>query len=124
MFAIIGSTAFGAAAILYILLALGLPLGEFAMGGQYKVLPPKLRAACVVSVLIQVFAIIILLQTGGLVPLFLSAGVTRGICIFFAVYISVNVLFNFLSNSKKERFLAGPLSVVTSVCFWVTALTA
>jgi hypothetical protein len=46
MISIVGALTFGLATIMYILLALGLPFGEFAMGGKYKKMPPKLRIAC------------------------------------------------------------------------------
>jgi hypothetical protein len=122
MISIFGAVTFSFAAILYILLLFGLPLGEFAMGGKYKVLPAKLRVTCAVSVLVQVFAIMIILQTGGIVPLLFSQGITRGLCFFFAVYLSLNVIMNFLSKSKKEKWTFGPISLITAVCYWVTAL--
>lgn len=54
----IGSLTFLAAVILYILLALGLPYGDFAMGGKYKIMPKQMRVACAISVIIQLLAII------------------------------------------------------------------
>ncbi len=124
MISILGAITFGIAAFLYILIALGLPLGEFAMGGKYKVLPPRLRVAIAVSVLIQLFAIMILLQTGGVVPALFSMRITRIICFSFAVYLSLNSILNALSRSKKERYLATPLSTITALCFWITAINA
>ena len=124
MIAIIGAITFGIAAILYILIALGLPLGEFAMGGKYKIVPPKLRIMIAVSVLIQLFAIMIILQTGGIIPNLFSIKVNRIICYFFAVYLSLNSFLNAFSKSKKERYTATPLSVITAICFWITAMNA
>ncbi len=43
MVAIIGACLFSIVIILSILLICGLPLGELTMGGQYKVIPEKLR---------------------------------------------------------------------------------
>lgn len=120
--AIIGSAAFFSASLLYICLALGLPYGEFAMGGKYKVMPTNMRYVCALSVLIQWFAILILLQTAGLIPLLVSSEITRGICFFFAVYLSINVVMNAFSKSKKEKYIATPLSVITAICFWFTAI--
>ena len=42
--------------IFQILLAAGLPLGRFAYGGKYEVLPNKLRIMSIVAVLIFTFA--------------------------------------------------------------------
>lgn len=124
MISILGAITFGIAVIIYILIALGLPLGEFAMGGKYKILPTKLRIAIAFSVLVQLFAILIILQAGGVLPTMLSMKITRIICFIFAAYLSLNSLLNVFSNSKKERYLATPLSTITAVCFWVTALNA
>lgn len=120
MISIIGAFAFSIAVIFYILIILGFPLGEFAMGGKYKVVPLKLRGVFVISVLIQIFAIIILLQTGGIIPLYFSDKITRNICLFFSIYLTLNVLMNFLSKSKKEKYIVGPLSLITALCFWLT----
>lgn len=123
MIAIIGAITFFIAMILYVLLVLGFPLGEFAMGGKYKVMPKQMRIACAVSVLVQIFAIIILLQTANLLPLFFTWKVTKGICFFFAAYLSLNAVMNAFSNSKKEKYIVTPISIVTAICFWITAIT-
>lgn len=122
MASILGALTFGVAAIIYILLALGYPLGEYAMGGKYKIMPNHLRIACAISVLIQVFGIMIILQTGGFIPLLFPIGITRRICYFFAIYLSLNTIMNTLSKSKKEKHIITPLSIVSAICFWVVAL--
>ncbi|MBH1940943.1 hypothetical protein I5677_08575 [Mobilitalea sibirica] len=122
MIAVLGASIFGIATIIYILLALGLPLGEFAWGGKYKVLPTNFRIICAVSVVVQLFAIMIILQTGGIIPLVFTKKVTTMICFFFAAYLSLNSIMNALSNSKKERYIVTPLSVTSAICFWITAL--
>ena len=121
MFSIIGAVLFGIIAIMTVLVACGLPLGEFTMGGQHKILPKKFRLAAVVSVAIQVFATIIILQTGGFIPLWLSFKVTKYICFFFAAYLSLNTIMNMISKSKKEKYVMTPISLVAGICFWITA---
>lgn len=120
--AVIGSFLFFLVAILYALLALGFPYGEFAMGGKYTVMPLKLRIACGFSVFIQLFAIIIILQTANLIPNFFSIGTTRGICFFFAAYLTINTILNGFSNSKKEKWIMTPMALLTALCFWITAI--
>lgn len=122
MVAILGAFTFGIAVIIYVLLVLGFPLGDFALGGKYKILPAKYRIICGVSVLIQLFAIMIILQTGDVLPMLFSWNTTKGICFFFAIYLSLNVIMNFLSKSKKEKWIVGPISMVTAICFWLTAI--
>lgn len=124
MTAIIGALTFFMATIVYILLILGFPLGEFAMGGKYKIIPKQMKVLCAVSVLVQLFAIIIILQTANVIPLFLSMKVTKGICFFFAIYLSLNSFMNAFSKSKKEKFITAPISIITAICFWITAITA
>ncbi|WP_058303753.1 hypothetical protein [Gorillibacterium timonense] len=122
MMAILGAITFGFAVIIYLLLAFGFPFGEFAFGGQYRVLPTKLRWLCGFSIFIQLFAVLIILQTGKILPLLFSLPITRGICFFFAGYLTINVIMNLLSKSKKERLIVGPFSFITALCYWITAI--
>lgn len=122
MIAIMGAGLFSIVIILSVLLICGLPLGELTMGGQYKVFPKKLRIVLVAQLFMQIFFVIIILQMGGFIPLWFSENVTKIICIVMAVYLSLNVVMNFISKSKKEKYIMTPLSVMTAICFWITAL--
>ena len=121
MFSILGAVLFGVIAIMTVLVAYGLPLGEYTMGGQHKILPKKFRLAAVISVAIQIFAMIIILQAGGIIPLWLSFKVTRFIYFFFAAYLSLNTIMNMISKSKKEKYVMTPISLIAGICFWITA---
>lgn len=122
MIAIIGASLCSIVIILSILLICGLPLGELTMGGQYKIYPSKLRIVLVVQLLLQVFFVITILQAGGIIPLWFSENVTKIICIIMAVYLSLNTVMNFISKSKKEKYIMTPLSLLTAICYWITAL--
>lgn len=122
MYSIIGAILFSILVIMTVLVACGLPLGEFTMGGQHKVLPKKLRIMAIFSVFVQLFALIIVLQGGGHLGLWFSPAITKDICIFFAIYLSLNTVMNFLSKSKKERYVMTPLSLIAAICFWITVL--
>jgi hypothetical protein len=119
--AIIGSTTFFIAIVIYILLFLGYPLGELAMGGKSKIIPKQQRPMIAFSIIIQVFAVIILLQTAGLLNLWFNFKITRIICIVFSIYLTINIIMNSLSKSKKEKFYMTPISVVVAICFWLVA---
>lgn len=121
MFSILGAVLFGVIATMTVLVACGLPLGEFTMGGQHKILPKKLRVAAVISVATQIFAMIIILQAGGFISLWLSFKVTKYICFFFAAYLSLNTVMNMISKSRKEKYVMTPLSLIAAICFWITA---
>ena len=121
MFSILGAVLFGVIATMTVLVACGLPLGEFTMGGQHKILPKKLRVVAAISVAIQIFATIIILQAGGFIYLWLSFKVTKYICFFFAAYLSLNTIMNMISKSRKEKYVMTPLSLIAAICFWITA---
>ena len=123
VFAIIGAALLFIAAVLEVLLVAGLPLGEFTMGGRYKVLPPMMRGAAVFSLLTQVFAGLILLQAAGFMGMWFTFGVTRIICYVFGGFFVINTVMNFFSPSKKEKVVMTPLAAVEAVCFLVTAIT-
>ncbi len=122
VFAIIGAALLFIAAVFEVLLVAGLPLGEFTMGGRYKVLPPMMRGAAVFSLLTQVFAGLILLQAAGFMGMWFTFGVTRIICYVFGGFFVINTVMNFFSTSKKEKVVMTPLAAVEAVCFLVTAI--
>ncbi len=121
MFSIIAAILFSVIVVLNVLLVCGLPLGELTMGGQYKVLPKKMKIPAVLSLFVQIFAIIIVLQAGGFIGLWFSGSVTRVICYVYAGYLVLNSVMNFISRSKKEKYIMTPLSILSAVCFFITA---
>ena len=69
----------------------------------------------------QIFAMIIVLQAGGFISLWLPFKVTKYICFFFAAYLSLNTIMNMISKSRKEKYVMTPLSLIAGICFWITA---
>ena len=122
MVAIIGASVFSVVIVLSFLIICGLPLGELTMGGQYKVFPKKLRIVLVTQLILQIFFVVIILQMGGFIPLWFSDNVTKIICVVMAIYHSLNTFMNFVSKSKKEKYVMTPLSAISAICFWITAL--
>lgn len=118
----IGSITFLAVSILYVLLALGLPYGDFAMGGKYKIMPKQMRINCAISVFIQLIAIMFILQVGNVISISLIAPIAKGVCYFFAFYLFLNTVMNTFSKSNKEKIVMTPLSFITAICFLITAL--
>lgn len=122
MISITGAVLLLAVAVMEILLIFGLPLGEFTMGGRYKVLPPLLRVAAASSVILQLFGAAMIIQGGGLMNMWFSSGVTKIICFVFAGFFAVNTVMNLISPSKKEKYVMTPLAALEAVCFAITAL--
>lgn len=122
MIAIIGAGVFSIVIVLSFLIVCGFPSGELTMGGRYKVFPKKLRIVLVMQIIIQIFFVVIILQMGGLIPFWFSENATKIICIIMAAYLSFNTIMNFISKSKKEKYIMTPLSAISAVCFWIITL--
>jgi hypothetical protein len=69
----------------------------------------------------QIFAIIIVLQTGGIINLWFSNNATRIICYVYSGYLIINTFMNLISKSKKEKYIMTPLSLVSALLFFITA---
>lgn len=122
MAAIIGAGVFSIVIVLSLLIICGLPLGELTMGGKYKVFPKKLRIILAAQLILQVFFVVIILQMGEYVSLWFPYNITKIICMIMAIYLSLNTIMNFISGSKKEKYIMTPLSAISAICFWITAL--
>lgn len=105
--------------ILSILLICGFPLGELTMGGKYKIWPKELRMIAIGQLLLQLFAVYILLSAGAVIPLLFTRKMTKIICFVFAVFFVSNTFMNFVSKSKKEKCIMTPMSAIEAICFAV-----
>lgn len=103
-----------------ILLTLGFPLGEFSLGGKYKVLPVKLRYVSAVSVVILILMVLLLLSLGGIIPLAHASKTLLYAGYVVCGYFILNTMVNVLSESPKEKYTMTPLSAAAAFCFWYT----
>lgn len=78
MASILGAILFGGIAVMTLLVSFGLLLGEFTLGGKYRVLPMKMRIVSGISFFIQLLAIIVILQVGEVFALGLPENVAKG----------------------------------------------
>ena len=108
-------------AVMEVLLIMGRPLGEYTMGGRYKVLPPLFRVLAASSLVLQLFGAAMILQGGGLMSMWFGGNVIKIICFVFAGFFAVNTAMNLISPSKKERCVMTPLAAVEACCFAITA---
>ena len=122
MMAILGTVLLFAVAVMEVLLIFGLPLGEFTMGGRYKVLPPALRIAAASSILLQIFGALILLQGAGFMKMWFGETPTRIICYVYVGFFALNTVMNLISPSKKEKLVMTPLAAIEAACFIITAI--
>lgn len=121
IFSIVGAMIFGMMAVLTLLVTLGLPLGEFTMGGKHKILPIQMRFASGSALIFQLIAIFSVLYVGEIISLSIPFSLARGVCIFFGFYLLLNTGMNLMSFSKKEKYVMTPLALIGSICFFATA---
>ncbi|MET0961106.1 MAG: hypothetical protein ABWX58_12375 [Psychrobacillus psychrotolerans] len=106
--------------VFQVLLSLGYPLGEYAMGGFYKVLPKKLRIVSIINAIILLFMGLVFLQhTDVLNGLnFLPTNILVWV---ITIFLGLNTITNLISQSKKERFVMTPLSCIAFfLCLFIT----
>lgn len=104
-----------------LLLAAGLPLGRAAWGGQYAVLPPKLRLGSLAAAGIIGLAAWVMLARSGLAAPGGSSVTVRVAAWVFGGYFCLNTLGNLASKSKLERAVMTPVALVMAICFLLVA---
>lgn len=107
-------------AVFQVLLVLGLPLGEFAMGGYYKVLPKKLRVVSAINAIILLIMGVVFLQHTNVINIF-NVLPTNILVWVITVFLGLNTIANLISRSTKERYVATPLSSIAFIlCFMIS----
>ena len=110
----------GAFTVFQALLACRLPLGRFAWGGQYDVLPARLRVGSVLAIAVYlVFGWVIAAHAGLLGA---DNGVVRAMTWAIAGYFFLGAGANLASRSRPERVLMTPLAV--ALCGLTAAVAA
>jgi len=109
-------------AIFQLLLIFGAPLGKYAWGGKYTILPKKLRIASVVSIILYVIFTAFLVSKAGIANL-ISHQPLLDIGMWVLVgYFVLGIVLNAISRSKKERLVMTPVAVLLAVIFFFVAL--
>lgn len=102
-------------------LILGKPFGEYAWGGQQRVLPKKLRIASVSSIVLYVVFGVFLASKAGITQLIPeSSFLDTGMWVLTG-YFALGVLMNGISRSKKERMVMTPIALLLAVIFFAVA---
>ncbi|GIN20076.1 hypothetical protein [Siminovitchia fordii] len=101
-------------AVFQVLLALGLPLGEFALGGFYKVLPHKFRILSAINAIVLLIMGVVFLQHINVLNIF-NFLPTDILVWIITVFLGLNTIANLISRSKKERYVMTPLSSIAFI---------
>jgi hypothetical protein len=120
--AVLACTLLGALAVFQVLLVLGAPLGQFAWGGQQRVLPTRFRVGSTVSVLVYGLLSAIVLARAGLVKTGVPEGFLRTVTWIVVAYFFLGIGLNLASRSKPERAVMSPVAaVLCALCAVVAA---
>ncbi|AXF57939.1 hypothetical protein DT065_09265 [Salicibibacter kimchii] len=119
---IIVAVLFASIAVFQVLLSLGYPLGEFTMGGYYKVLPKKLRSVSGISAIILIFMGIIFLKHANVLN-GLDFLPTNILVWVITIFLGLSTIANLISQSKKERLAMTPLSSIAFLLCLLIALS-
>jgi hypothetical protein len=109
-----GAALFLLIAVFQALLALGLPLGEFAWGGKNRIPPKNLRVASAVVILLYLFFGAIVLDHAQLTAIGLGRSLTGKAVWGLTGFFGLGILMNLASRSRKERIVMTP---VAALCF-------
>jgi len=112
----------GAVIAFQLALALGAPLGAYAMGGAFPgVMPPALRAAAVVQAcVLALLAGIVLARAGVALPRWSHAA--RRLIWLVVAFAGISLVLNLITPSSGERILWAPVALVLFVSGLVVAI--
>jgi len=102
--------------VLQLLLALGLPLGRFVLGGAHTVSPLLLRPVNLALFLAWFGCGLAYLRYGGLIRRPLCDRTARSVVYASTLWLFIASAFNlFITTSEFERYVTGPLSTLACV---------
>ena len=121
MIAVVCAASFLANGVLQLLLALGLPLGRFVLGGAYTISPPMLRPLNLAFFLTWSACALAYLRYGGLLRRPLRERTARSIVYVSTLWLFIASVFNlFITTSDVERYVTGTLSTLACVLsMWI-----
>ena len=119
--AILATTILAALTVFQLALIAKAPLGEYAWGGQHRVLPPKLRIASIASIVLYIIFAWFALAKSGVITSPSGVMIDVTLWIFFGYFV-VGIIMNTISRSKKERMVMTPVAVVLAIAFFFLAL--
>jgi len=122
LLAFIACTILACLGIFQLLLILGKPLGRFAWGGSYEVLPTKFRIGSAISIALYTVFVIIILSKAGIISVISENVASKGIWVI-TVYFFVGIFLNGISRSKSERAVMTPVVIALAISCLLIALS-
>lgn len=110
VFVLVGLTCF------QLLLAVGVPLGNYAWGGANRILPSRLRVASVLASLVYVLAALVILEAANVTDFVASEEIPRAVVWVLGAFFAVGIVMNAISRNKKERVMALVALLLSVLC--------
>ena len=109
-------------ALFQLALALGVPWGGFAWGGQHEgKLPAGLRVGSALSIILYALIALVLLDRSGLLNVLPDGFTGPGAWVLFG-YFALGTAMNAISRSRDERLVMTPLALALAICALLVAL--
>ena len=122
--AVVAAIGFAGIAIFQLALAAGAPWGHAVWGGANAHLSTAQRSASAAAGVFYAAAALIVLGRAGMLRARGNAALFRWGTWFLAVAMAIGALPNFLSQSRWENFIFGPLALVLAILCIVVARSA
>ena len=108
--------------VFQILLAIGLPFGKLAWGGEYNKLPKKLRISSFISSLLLAYALIILLESADLINVIGNKTIVSISKWMFLIIFGLSTLGNITSKSRQEKMVMTPIALFLVFAFLIAII--
>jgi len=109
-------------AMFQFMLVLGFPYAEVSWGGNYKVLPKKLRIAGVFAFIILILIGFLFLIAAKILPEIIPHNIIKIIMWIITTFLFLNTIGNLASKSKYEKFIMSPISFIMFLCGLIISL--
>lgn len=109
--------------VLHIMLSIGLPIGEYVLGGENKVIPKEKRYINIILAITFLLLGLFYISKAVYVPFLISKIPSKIIMILYSLFLAYAIIGNtFFTKSKKEKLVMIPASCIGFVCSLFTLL--
>ena len=109
--------------VLHVLLIMGVPIGEYVLGGTSKVIPKEKRYINGILACIFLFLGLFYLGEASFISVHFSQALSKIIMIIYTLFLGYAIIGNiFFTQSKKEKIVMIPASIIGFICSFATLI--
>lgn len=109
--------------ILHIMLSIGVPIGEYVLGGKNKIIPKDKRYVNIILAFGFLFLGVFYIGKAVPISFHFSDIMSKIIMILYSLFLAYAIIGNiFFTQSKKEKIVMIPASVIGFICSFFTLL--